>query len=129
MKISINNLSKKQATDSGMAFTLIFLLLGLFVKKVLFFKIAILILIVNMIFPSAYKPFAFVWLKLSHFLGSIVSKIILTVIFFLVVTPMGLLRRLMGHDTLMLNQYKKGNKSVFTNRDIMVSKKDIEKTY
>ena len=129
MKIFNCNISKKQATDTGMAMVLIFLLLGFLLKNTLFFKIAIPILIINMICPIVYKPVAIIWLGLSHLLGTIVSKILLTIIFFLVVTPIGLFRRLLGYDSLKLKKFKKGNKSVMEVRNITFSNIEIEKPY
>lgn len=129
MKFINCNISKEQAKDTGMAIVLIFLLLGFFIKNLLFFKIAIPILIINMICPIVYKPVAIVWLGLSHLLGTIVSKILLTIIFLLVVTPIGLFRRLLGYDSLKLKKFKKGNESVMEVRNITFSNVEIEKPY
>ena len=45
--------------------------------------------------------------KISLFLGKIISPIIMGVIFFLVVTPIGLLMRFFGKDVLNLKLNKK----------------------
>lgn len=47
-------------------------------------------------FPIALKYPHWFWMKLAHVLGWINTRILLTVLFYLLVTPMALVRRLMG---------------------------------
>ena len=122
-------ISKKEASDTGMAATLIFLLIGFFTKNVLFYKLAIPVLVINMTYPMFYYPLAVVWLGLTQILGTIVSKILLSIVFILMVVPVGVFRRLLGKDALQLNQFKKGNDSVMKTRDYSFLAEDIEKPY
>ena len=46
------------------------------------------------------------WFKLGSFLGAIVSPIIMGMIFFLTVTPTGMIMRLLGKDILNQKTYK-----------------------
>ena len=57
--------SKKQASDTGMAIVLILLLIGMFTQNDFYYKLAIPVLIMNMTFPMFYYPFAIVWLGFS----------------------------------------------------------------
>ena len=57
------------------------------------------------------------------------SRLVLGLIFFLMVMPVGLIRRLMGKDSLNLKQWKNGQDSVFMVRDITFSKSNIDKPY
>ena len=68
-------ISKKQASDTGMAAVLILLLIGLFTHNNLYYKIAIPVLIINMTFPMFYYLFAIIWFGFSQLLGTVVSKI------------------------------------------------------
>ncbi|MBN1165033.1 MAG: hypothetical protein JXB45_10680 [Candidatus Krumholzibacteriota bacterium] len=122
-------INKSQAKDTGMAMVLICLLLGLFTGRDIFFRIGVAALVINMIFPLFYKYIAVVWLGLSHLLGLVVSKILLTVVFFVLVTPVGLLRRLFGFDSLKLKKFKKDDKSVMLSRKIVFQKSDLEKPF
>jgi hypothetical protein len=121
--------SREQAKDTGMAMVLICLLIAVLGGKQRFVFIAILLLLINMIRPDIYKPLAKLWLGLSHMMGTIMSKVILTIIFFILVMPVGLLRRLMGKDTLRLKEWKKGNRSVFKIRDHKFTSDDIMNPY
>lgn len=122
-------ISTKQASDTGMALVLLLLLIGLFTHNNLYYKIAIPVLVINMTYPLFYYPVAFIWLGFSQFLGTIVSKIILTIIYLILVIPVGVFRRLVGKDSLQIFQFKKGNKSVMRIRNYTFVSKDIENPY
>ncbi len=122
-------ISKKQSSDTGMAVVLILLLIGFFTNSDIYFKIAIPVLIINMIFPSFYYLFAFVWLGFSTLLGTLVSKIILSIVYIVLVVPTGFFRRLLGKDTLQLKEFKKNRNSVMKTRNYSFSSRDIEKPF
>ena len=52
--------------------------------------------------PSILAPLNKLWLKLGLLLHRVVSPIVLGIMFFLVITPMGLLMRALGKDPLRL---------------------------
>jgi len=79
--------------------------------------------------PSVFKPFAKLWFGLSHFIGTFLSKIILSIVFYTIITPMGLLRQMMGKDSLMLKKFKRGSNSVFVERNHTYKSEDILKPY
>jgi len=126
---SVNNMNLKKISDAGMAFTLVFLLLGLILNNVLFYKIAIPALFLNMLFPRIYYPFALLWYGLSDILGSIVSKILLALIYLLFVVPIGFIRRLSGKDSMFLRKFKTGNSSVLITRNKVFTAEDIKNPY
>jgi len=100
-----------------------------FLQNYILVKFGILCLIIAMAVPILYKYIAVFWLGLSHFIGTIVSKILLSVIFYLIVTPVGLIRRLLRYDTLKLKQFKAGTESVMVLRNHTFKKEDINKPY
>jgi hypothetical protein len=119
----------EQAKDTGMAMVLICLLLGYFGKFPKFLGVSIALLLLTMTWPKVFRPLAGLWFGLSHLMGQVVSKIVLTVIFFVVVTPVGLIRRLMGADSLQLKKWKKGTDSVFVERQGAIQDKDLLNPY
>jgi len=129
MQILKKEITRTQAKDTAMAMVLILLLLGYFLENILYYKTAIPVLLLAMIIPNIFKPIAVIWLGLSHVLGTFVSKIVLSVVFFLLVTPVGLLRRLLGYDSLQLKKFKKGTESVLTVRNASFSPKEIERPF
>ena len=56
--------------------------------------------------PRIYRPVAVFWLGFSDLLGAVMSKILLSIVYFAVVTPIGILRRLAGKDSLKLRAFK-----------------------
>jgi uncharacterized membrane protein YgdD (TMEM256/DUF423 family) len=122
-------ITKEQSKDTGMAMVLLLLLFSAAFKRETLVTIAIVALVVDMTFPQLYRPVAVLWLGLSHLLGTVVSKILLTLVFFGVVTPIGLARRLLGLDSLKLKDFKSGDNSVMIVRNHIFTGKDIEKPY
>jgi hypothetical protein len=122
-------ITRRQARDTGMAMVLICLLAGHIWDQAWLFKLAIPLLVLNMILPMLFRPLATIWLGLSTLLGTVMSRVILTLIFFLLVTPIGLVRRAFGRDSLKLRMWKRGPKSVLRVRDRLFQPGEIEKPY
>jgi len=59
-------------------------------------------LLLGLAIPAVLAPLSRVWMKFGQFLHKIVSPIVLGIMFFLVVTPIGVLMRLLGKDPLRL---------------------------
>ena len=81
--------------------SLFFLVLGLFNSKII-------------------TPLNKLWFRLGIFLGKIISPLIMGIIFFLVVTPTGLIMRFLGKDVLNLKYNK--NKSYWIEKSSPKSK-------
>jgi hypothetical protein len=121
--------SLKENSDSGLAFILLLLLIGLIFKIPFFYKLAVVSILLLMIKPGIFYPFTFIWLNLSDFLGKIISKVILSVIFLVFVLPVGLFRKLNGKDTLKLKFFRKSGHSVFIERNHKFTKEDLINPY
>ena len=122
-------ISKDQAKDTGMAMVLICLLLGYVSQAQDFFTLGIVLLLIDMIYPNLYRPVAILWFGLSQVLGTLSSKLLLTIIFFVLVTPVGWIRRITGADSMQLKRWKKDDSSVFGVREHIFKPEDIEKPY
>lgn len=59
-------------------------------------------LLAALLFPSVLAPINSLWMKLGLLLHRVVSPVALGIMFFVVITPMGLLMRAMGKDFLRL---------------------------
>jgi hypothetical protein len=64
---------------------------------------AIAMLLVALIRPSLLAPFNRVWTKLALVLSKVMNPVIMGILFFLVVAPIGLLMRLTGKRPLALD--------------------------
>jgi len=54
--------------------------------------------------PGLLAPFNKAWMKLGDLLGKVVSPLILGVFFFILITPVALIMRLVGRDELRLKR-------------------------
>jgi hypothetical protein len=70
-------------------------------------------------FPALYVPVHRVWTKIADMLGWITSNILLTIIFFLFLTPIALLKKLFSKDLKQSGTY-------FSERNKTFGPKDLE---
>ena len=64
--------------------------------------ISIVFLFLGLVNSKILNPLNNLWFKFGIFLGKIISPLVMGIIFFLVVTPIGLLMRLLNKDLLNL---------------------------
>ncbi len=112
-----------------MALTLVALLLDLFTGWDGWYPVAVGILLVTMTFPVAWKPAAVVWFGLAELLSVVSSRIILTLLFGLLIVPVGAWRRWRGHDPLGLRTFRKSQFSTLKVRERTWSATDLDKPY
>ena len=82
--------------------------------------ISAVFLILGLLKSRLLTPLNKLWFRFGIFLGKIISPIIMGFIFFLVVTPIGFLMRLLGKDVLNLKYNKK--RSYWIEKDGLKSK-------
>lgn len=129
MKFLKRKITKDQSRDTGMAMVLLLLIVAATRKREGYLIVAMALHVVNMIWPQIYRPFAVLWLGLSDLLGAVVSKILMSIVFFAVVTPIGLIRRLAGKDSLKLRAFKASQDSVMLERNHTFVGQDLERPY
>jgi len=99
---------KKDLRKFGITVGLVFAMLGallLWRQKPYYHWLLIsaaALLVPGLLVPVVLKPIHKLWMTIAIVLGWIVTRIILTILFYLVVTPVGLLGRLFGNDFLHL---------------------------
>ena len=124
-----NKISKEQSKDTGIIIALIVLLSGTFLESFLLVKASIVIIFLSFLIPALFYYPAIVWFGFSKIIGSVVSKIVLAIIFILAVIPVGLIRKVMKKDTMMIRSFKKGSVSSWSVREHKYSESDILKPY
>ena len=68
--------------------------------------ISIFFFVITLINPNCLLPLNKTWMRLGFFLGKIISPIVLSIIFFCLFTPYGLIMRFFGRDLLRLKKQK-----------------------
>lgn len=93
----------------GLLFVVVFLLVGLLPLfshgsiRLWSLVVSGAFLLVALIAPSALAPLNRLWMRFGMLLHKIVSPLVLGIMFFGVITPMGIVMRLMGKDLLRLS--------------------------
>lgn len=71
---------------------------------VILWQIPVLSIILAFTFPVILWPFQKFWMAISVILGFFMTRLILGVLFYLILTPLGLISKLFGNDFLNLKQ-------------------------
>ena len=129
MKSDNKTLSTEKCKDAGLALVLICLICFQVWKLPWLMISAMVCLIIAMAYPPVFKPFAICWFAISTALGTVVSKVLLTVLFFAMVLPVGMIRRLMGKDSMRIKCWRKGSGSVFRIRNHRFTAEDLKHPY
>jgi len=126
------NCQQKDVRNFGLAIGIILVIIGslLYWKgKESFFQFYLLSLLVagsGLFIPSVLKPFHIVMMKISNFLGGYITVIILTILYYLLITPISLAYRLSGRSFLEITWDKSQNSywNYRTNEDIPPSQNE-----
>ncbi|MBU1698738.1 MAG: hypothetical protein KJ970_11160 [Candidatus Eisenbacteria bacterium] len=60
----------------------------------------VLLMLMTLLKLAVMKPIYKYWMKFAHVLGWVMTRVILSVFYYIAVTPIGLIMRLTGHDPL-----------------------------
>ena len=82
--------------------------------------ISMVFLILGLMNSKLLTPLNKLWFKFGMILGAIIAPIVMGIIFFLVVTPTGLIMNIMGKD-LLKKRYNKKKESYWIERDKPIS--------
>jgi hypothetical protein len=124
-----NKVCEKEVVDTGMAATLVLLIFGIITEDISFMMYSAVALFLNMTFSSVYTYVAIFWLSLSHYLGLMMSNVILSLIYFVIIIPIALFRSLLGHDPMRLREWKLGKDSLFIERNFSYGEDDLKHPY
>lgn len=126
--------SDKQLKDFAHLVGGIFIMLGgLFLwleKEFYLYLIGIggILLAIRLIHFKWLAPLYKVWMGLALCMGFVVSRIILTILFFLVITPLAVIMRLFGKEFLDI-KFKDGKASYWVKRESAPTKESYEKQF
>ena len=87
------------------------------------------IVAIALLTPKVFYPISWILLTTGAILSLIIPKILLALVFYLIITPVAVLRRLTGRDNLKLKCFKEDKTSVFTERNKTIEPNDIINPY
>jgi len=133
----MKNVTSKKITPSsssfGYFFSLIFFstaiyffIIGSIAVSISIFILAFLFLLLSIFYPKALDIPNYIWFSFGLLLGKIISPIILGVIFYLLISPLGIFLKLIGRDELFL---KKSNAESYWKKKDNVENIDFSKQF
>ena len=107
-----NNIKISSNKSFGIVFFIVFLIISIYplvdgdMLRIWALVISIIFLILGLLNSKILTPLNKLWFKFGILLGTIVSPIVMGVVFFAVVTPISLIMKILGKDILKLKKNK-----------------------
>tara|TARA_B100000965_G_scaffold6036_1_gene4702 strand:- start:2246 stop:2626 length:381 start_codon:yes stop_codon:yes gene_type:complete len=105
---------KSQSSNKsfGLLFFIIFLILGLWPLKngeninFFFITVSVIFLLLSLINSKLLSPLNKLWIKFGEILGIIIAPLVMALIYFVILTPVSFIVRILGKDLLGLKFLK-----------------------
>jgi hypothetical protein len=118
--MSLTKITKKNNIIFGILFFILLFIIGLQplksggVIRIWSIMLSLIFLLITIIRPNLFTNLNRLWIKFGMLLGKIISPIVMGLVFFFVVTPIGILVRIFKKDVMGL---KIGAPSYWINRE------------
>ena len=105
--------SQSSNRSFGLLFFIVFLILGIWPLKnganlnIYLISISGIFLILGLVNSKLLSPLNKSWIKIGEVLGMIIAPFVMAIVYFIVLTPISVLVRLVGKDLLALKFNKK----------------------
>ena len=115
----LNKISKRNNINFGILFFIFFLIIGFYplksggVIRIWFVVLSIVFLIITIIRPNLFTFLNQLWIQFGILLGKIISPVVMGLVFFFVITPIGIFLKIFKKDVMGL---KRGASSYWINR-------------
>jgi len=133
--VSLNSTDRKEIQKFGIIALFFFGCLsglGIWLKKPLptyLFGFLAILGFGFILIPSHLRPVYSVWLKIANFIGKIVTTLILALLYYLVITPSALIKRLFGGPPIPLKPDKNASSYWVTRTEAAQPKERFLKRY
>ena len=115
-------IEKSTNRSFGLVFFIVFLIIGLWPLtnegsvRLWSLIIALIFLFLGILNSKILTPLNVLWSKFGELLGIVIAPIVMGIIFFLVVTPTGLIMKMLGKD-LLRNKFQINNESYWIKKE------------
>ena len=98
----------------GIVFCVVFLLISFWPAiegqslRIWALTVSLIFLVLGLLNSKLLSPFNLIWVKFGEALGRIIAPIAMGVVYFIIITPIGLFMRLIGKD-LLRTKFSKNN--------------------
>ena len=94
----------------------------------IFLTVGAVLCIFGVVIPVILKPIYWIWMIFATILGWIMTRVILSILFYVIITPIGLISRLFGKQFLELKWNEK-NSTYWNYRSDKLDKRSYEKQF
>ena len=94
----------------------------------IFLTIGAVLCVFSVVIPVILKPIYWIWMIFATILGWIMTRVILSILFYVIITPIGLISRLFGKQFLELKWNEK-NSTYWNYRSDKLDKRSYEKQF
>jgi len=95
----------------------------------IFLTVGAVLCIFGVVIPVILKPIYWIWMIFATILGWIMTRIILSILFYVILTPIGLIPRLFGKQFLEL-KWNRTNRTYWNYRSVgVIEKEKYEKQF
>jgi len=122
-------ITKQKCTETAIVLAAVLLFLGWKYEDWQYAITSFVILVLSLLIPMLFYPIAKLWFALGSLLGFISTKVLLSLIFITMLTPIGVIRKLIGKDSLHLKSFKTNKSSVLKVREHQFSADDLKTPY
>ena len=105
----------KSNKSFGIIFFIVFLIIGFWPLingegvRIWSILVSLSFLILGLLNSKILSPLSYSWIKLGIIIGNFISPIIMAIIFYLLISPFGIVMRIFGKDLLMKKYSKKSS--------------------
>ena len=98
----------------GIVFFIVFLIISFWPSvegqslRIWSLAVALIFLVLGLLNSKILSPFNLIWIKFGETLGRIIAPIAMGIVYFIIITPIGLIMRLIGKD-LLRTKFSKNN--------------------
>jgi len=98
----------------GIVFFIVFLIISFWPSiegqslRIWALTVSLIFLVLGLLNSKILSPFNLIWVKFGEVLGRIIAPIAMGVVYFIIITPIGLFMRLIGKD-LLRTKFSKNN--------------------
>ena len=120
------DINRKKSLEAALAIATGFAVVYYFTEIKALLLVAIVVGAVGLLSDFLSAKVAWLWFKLAELLGRVNGFILLSLLFFVLLTPLAWLMKLFKKDNLKLRKRDSTNASYYTERNHDYSAKDIE---
>lgn len=129
MNSFLQEITTKKCMEAGMVAVLLILFIAIKTGMPMLVNAAFVTTLLTLAVPRILYPAAAVWFGVAKILSIIMPAIVLSIIYFVVVTPVAMVRKIAGRDTLKLKQFKRSRRSVLIDRKHVYTGHDLIDTF